>query len=212
MLAVGGLEKGAGAEKGPSSTSPSQDKALLRGSLVIGKGSSLTLLFYSSYKKIKQVNFTLYESRISFDANGNIRKGYAIVIWNWNGPSRAFSAIGTFSVNPDRLSIDQGKILWHTKDRQAPTSVCSKACQPGENRLQRSCHRCRFSCVACPSGTFLNKSGQYAPGGLLSPLPSHLAPLLTPCLLLPSAPCFHLAIPQPLPSQSLFLPVVSKNL
>lgn len=26
--------------------------------------------------------------------------------------------IGTFRVNPDRLSIDQGKIPWHTKDRQ----------------------------------------------------------------------------------------------
>lgn len=55
------------------------------------------------------MNFILYESRISFDANGNIRKGYAIVIWNWNGLSRAFSAIGTFSVKPDGLSIDQGK-------------------------------------------------------------------------------------------------------
>ncbi|NXJ02962.1 TS1R1 protein, partial [Psophia crepitans] len=112
-------------------------------------------------QKIKQVNFTLYKSRISFDANGDIRKGYDIVMWNWSGPSWAFDVIGTFSVNPDRLSIDQGKILWHTKNRQAPTSVCSEACQPGEKRLQQSHHRCCFSCVACPSGTFLNRSDPY---------------------------------------------------
>ncbi|NXW21947.1 TS1R1 protein, partial [Circaetus pectoralis] len=113
-------------------------------------------------QKIKQVNFTLYKSRISFDANGDIYKGYDIVTWDWSSPRWAFNVIGTFRVNPDRLSIDQGKIPWHTKDRQAPTSVCSEACQPGEKRLQQSRHRCCFSCVACPSGTFLNRSDLYS--------------------------------------------------
>uniref|UniRef100_A0A8B9MP18 Taste 1 receptor member 1 n=1 Tax=Accipiter nisus TaxID=211598 RepID=A0A8B9MP18_9AVES len=113
-------------------------------------------------QKIKQVNFTLYKSHISFDANGDICKGYDIITWDWSSPSWAFNVIGTFRVNPDRLSIDQGKILWHTKDRQVPTSVCSEACQPGEKRLQQSRHRCCFSCVACPSGTFLNRSDLYS--------------------------------------------------
>ncbi|XP_032849132.2 taste receptor type 1 member 1 [Tyto alba] len=113
-------------------------------------------------QKVKQVNFTLYKSRISFDANGDIHKGYDIIMWNWSGLSWAFDVIGTFRVNPDRLSIDQGKIVWHTKDQQAPTSVCSKACQPGEKRLQQSRHRCCFSCVACPPGTFLNRSDLYS--------------------------------------------------
>ncbi|NXD86768.1 TS1R1 protein, partial [Halcyon senegalensis] len=112
--------------------------------------------------KIKQVNFTLYKSHISFDANGDIRKGYDIIMWNWSGPSWAFDVIGTFRVNPDRLSIDHVKTLWHTGDRQAPPSVCSEACRPGEKRLQQSRHRCCFSCVACPSGTFLNRSDLYS--------------------------------------------------
>ncbi|NXP55816.1 TS1R1 protein, partial [Heliornis fulica] len=127
-----------------------------------GVCSKGTVYPWQLLQKIKQVNFTLYGSRVSFDANGDIRKGYDIVMWNWSGPSWAFEVIGTFSVNPDRLSIDQGKTLWHTKDGQAPTSVCSEDCQPGEKRLQRSRHRCCFSCVACPSGTFLNRSDPYA--------------------------------------------------
>uniref|UniRef100_A0A8C3QH18 Taste 1 receptor member 1 n=1 Tax=Cyanoderma ruficeps TaxID=181631 RepID=A0A8C3QH18_9PASS len=54
-------------------------------------------------------------------------------------------------------------------------SVCSEACQPGEMRLQQSRHKCCFSCVACPAGTFLNRSdpfdcqacglGEWAPAG-----------------------------------------------
>ncbi|XP_050765226.1 taste receptor type 1 member 1 [Gymnogyps californianus] len=127
-----------------------------------GACSKGTVYPWQLLQKIKQVNFTLYKSRISFDANGDIRKGYDIVMWNWSGPSWAFDVIGTFHVNPDRLSIDRGKIAWHTKDRQAPTSVCSKTCQPGEKRLQRSRHRCCFSCVPCPSGTFLNRSDLYS--------------------------------------------------
>ncbi|NWU51237.1 TS1R1 protein, partial [Dromas ardeola] len=126
-----------------------------------GVCSKGTVYPWQLLQKIKQVNFTLYKSHISFDANGDIRKGYNVIMWNWSGPSWSFNVVGTFSVNPDSLSIDQGKILWHTKDNQAPTSVCSKACQPGEKRLQQSRHRCCFSCVACPAGTFLNRSDLY---------------------------------------------------
>lgn len=80
------------------------------------------LLSYSSVlqllQKIRQVNFTLYKSRISFDTNGDICKGYDIVMWKWSGPNWTSDVIGTFRVNPDRLSIDPGKVLWHTEDGQ----------------------------------------------------------------------------------------------
>ncbi|NXK45155.1 TS1R1 protein, partial [Chauna torquata] len=113
-------------------------------------------------QKIKQVNFSLHNSQISFDANGNIRKGYDIVMWNWRGLRWAFDVVGAFTLNPDRLHIDQGKILWHTKDQQqAPISVCSQPCAAGEKRLQQNRHRCCFSCVACPAGTFLNRTDLY---------------------------------------------------
>ncbi|NXL94937.1 TS1R1 protein, partial [Alectura lathami] len=113
-------------------------------------------------QKIKQVNFSLHKRQISFDANGNIHKGYDIVMWNWRGPSWAFDVVGAFTVNPDRLHIDQSKIQWHTKDHQAPISVCSQPCAAGEKRLQQNRHRCCFSCVACPPGTFLNTTDLYA--------------------------------------------------
>ncbi|NWV27827.1 TS1R1 protein, partial [Origma solitaria] len=126
-----------------------------------GACSKGTVYPWQLLQKIRQVNFTLYKSRISFDDSGDIRKGYDIVMWKWSGPNWASDVIGTFRVNPDRLSLDAGKILWHTTDGQAPNSVCSEACQPGEKRLQQSRHLCCFSCVACPSGTFLNTSDPF---------------------------------------------------
>ncbi|XP_039241582.1 telomere zinc finger-associated protein isoform X2 [Pipra filicauda] len=131
-----------------------------------GACSKGTIYPWQLLQQIRQVNFTLYKSRVSFDTSGDICKGYDIVMWNWSGSSWASDVIGTFHVNPDRLSIDPGKVLWHTKDSQAPTSVCSKACKPGEWRLQQTRHRCCFSCTACPLGTFLNRSGlPPGPGG-----------------------------------------------
>ncbi|XP_039241583.1 telomere zinc finger-associated protein isoform X3 [Pipra filicauda] len=126
-----------------------------------GACSKGTIYPWQLLQQIRQVNFTLYKSRVSFDTSGDICKGYDIVMWNWSGSSWASDVIGTFHVNPDRLSIDPGKVLWHTKDSQAPTSVCSKACKPGEWRLQQTRHRCCFSCTACPLGTFLNRSDPY---------------------------------------------------
>ncbi|NXK85500.1 TS1R1 protein, partial [Formicarius rufipectus] len=128
-----------------------------------GACSKGTIYPWQLLQKIRQVNFTLYKSQVSFDASGDIHKGYDIIMWNWSSQSWAFDVIGTFRVNPDRMNIDPGKVLWHTKDgQQAPTSVCSEACQPGEMRLQQSRHRCCFSCVACPLGTFLNRSDPYS--------------------------------------------------
>ncbi|NWY33643.1 TS1R1 protein, partial [Pheucticus melanocephalus] len=126
-----------------------------------GACSKGTVYPWQLLQKIRQVNFTLYKSRISFDDHGDIHKGYDIVMWKWLGPKWASDVIGTFRVNPDRLSIDPGKILWHTEDGQAPRSVCSEACKPGEMRLQHSHHKCCFSCVACPPGTFLNTSDPF---------------------------------------------------
>ncbi|XP_072773532.1 taste receptor type 1 member 1 [Taeniopygia guttata] len=142
-----------------------------------GACSKGTVYPWQLLQKIKQVNFTLYNSRISFDAHGDIHKGYDIVMWKWLGPNWTSDVIGTFRVNPDRLSIDPGKVLWHTEDGQAPSSVCSEACEPGEMRLQQSHHKCCFSCVVCPPGTFLNTSGQYTTGSDHSPSsPAHILP------------------------------------
>uniref|UniRef100_A0A672V445 Taste 1 receptor member 1 n=1 Tax=Strigops habroptila TaxID=2489341 RepID=A0A672V445_STRHB len=106
-------------------------------------------------QKIKQVNFTLYNNHISFDASGDIRKGYDIIMWNWSGPSWSFAQWGV--PLPAPLAC-----LTLPCSRQAPSSVCTGPCQPGERRLHWNRHRCCFNCMACPPGTFLNTSDPYS--------------------------------------------------
>uniref|UniRef100_A0A8D0H7A9 Taste 1 receptor member 1 n=1 Tax=Sphenodon punctatus TaxID=8508 RepID=A0A8D0H7A9_SPHPU len=112
-------------------------------------------------EEIKHVNFTLYDRQVYFDNNGDLLIGYNIIQWNWDSQDWNFSIIGSFTRNPDRLSIDKHRIRWHTEGNKVPISRCSKACEAGEKRLQQGMHQCCFQCVACPSGTFLNKSDPF---------------------------------------------------
>ncbi|XP_067422771.1 taste receptor type 1 member 1 [Emydura macquarii macquarii] len=112
-------------------------------------------------EKIKQVNFALQKNQLYFDANGDPLIGYDVVMWKWTGLTWSFDVIGSFVRNPDSLNIDWAGSLWHTKDNQVPVSVCSKVCVKGEKRLQVGLHQCCFDCVACPRGTFLNRSDLY---------------------------------------------------
>ncbi|KAJ6666182.1 hypothetical protein lerEdw1_001087 [Lerista edwardsae] len=69
-------------------------------------------------KEVRRVNFSLHHRQIYFDASGDPLTGYNIVLWNWTGPLWSYSVIGSFDRNPDRLSIDGERILWHTEDKQ----------------------------------------------------------------------------------------------
>ncbi|XP_025062161.1 taste receptor type 1 member 1 isoform X3 [Alligator sinensis] len=71
-------------------------------------------------QKIKQVNFSLHKNWIYFDVNGDPMTGYDLIMWKWTGPAWSFDTIGSFSRNPDRLSIDWDRIVWHTEDNQVP--------------------------------------------------------------------------------------------
>uniref|UniRef100_A0A7M4EZ72 Taste 1 receptor member 1 n=1 Tax=Crocodylus porosus TaxID=8502 RepID=A0A7M4EZ72_CROPO len=112
-------------------------------------------------QKIKQVNFSLHKNWVYFDDNGDPITGYDLIMWKWTGSAWSFDTIGSFSRNPNRLSIDWDRIVWHTEDNQVPASICSKPCERGEKRTQVGIHRCCFDCEACPAGTFLNRSDLY---------------------------------------------------
>ncbi|XP_077168881.1 taste receptor type 1 member 1 [Paroedura picta] len=112
-------------------------------------------------KEVKEVNFSVQGRQIYFDSNGDPLIGYDIVQWKWADREWRYDVIATFSSNPSHLTIYRDKLQWHTEDNQVPVSVCSKECAVGEQKVLQGTHQCCFHCVACPSGTFLNKSNPY---------------------------------------------------
>ncbi|XP_070825338.1 taste receptor type 1 member 1 [Chaetodon trifascialis] len=109
---------------------------------------------------LKQVRFSLGNTSVYFDMNGDPPTGYDIICWIWRGTHWSIREVGSFSPDPINLTIDVDQIEWHNTgdSRQVPLSICSPPCPKGHRKLQTGQHTCCFNCMACPAATFLNKS------------------------------------------------------
>ncbi|XP_061833001.1 taste receptor type 1 member 1 [Nerophis lumbriciformis] len=109
---------------------------------------------------LRDVGFSLQNTSVYFDENGDPPTGYDIVTWIWRGTAWSLRVVGSFSPNPRQLTLDEDAIEWHGKDtsRSVPASFCSPPCPKGHRKLMKGQHACCFDCQACPAATFLNIS------------------------------------------------------
>ncbi|XP_038159480.1 taste receptor type 1 member 1 [Cyprinodon tularosa] len=110
---------------------------------------------------LRKVRFSLSNSSVYFDVNGDPPTGYDIISWVWRGTEWSLRVVGSFSPDPITLTIDADLIEWHSKgdsESEVPKSLCSPPCPTGHKKLQTGQHPCCFDCQPCPSATFLNKS------------------------------------------------------
>ncbi|XP_076028146.1 taste receptor type 1 member 1 [Genypterus blacodes] len=106
---------------------------------------------------LKQVRFSVRNTSVYFDQNGDPPTGYDIVAWVWRGTDWSLRCVGSFSPDPISLTIDATQIEWHSNGTPPP-SVCSPACAVGHRQLMKGHHTCCFDCLPCPAATFLNRS------------------------------------------------------
>ncbi|XP_037335321.2 taste receptor type 1 member 1 [Pungitius pungitius] len=109
---------------------------------------------------LKEVKFSLGNTSVNFDTNGDPPPGYDIIVWVWRGMDWSIKEVGSFSPGPIDLSVDADQIEWHGtgNSRTVPLSICSPPCPRGFQKLLTGQHACCFDCQACPSATFLNIS------------------------------------------------------
>ncbi|XP_012732631.2 taste receptor type 1 member 1 [Fundulus heteroclitus] len=110
--------------------------------------------------QLRKVRFSLSNSSVYFDKNGDPPTGYDIVSWVWRGTDWSLRVVGSFTPDPIALTVDAGLIEWHGRGDpgSVPQSFCSPPCPKGHKKLLTGQHACCFDCQACPSATFLNKS------------------------------------------------------
>ncbi|KAM4609904.1 taste receptor type 1 member 1-like [Polymixia lowei] len=110
---------------------------------------------------LKQVRFSVGNSPVYFDENGNPPTEYDIVTWVWRGTDWSLRLVGSFTMDPTTLKVDATQIEWPGTgtSRSVPPSICSPECPAGHRRLQIGRHTCCFDCLPCPAATFVNKTG-----------------------------------------------------
>uniref|UniRef100_A0A3Q3AYU8 Taste receptor, type 1, member 1 n=1 Tax=Kryptolebias marmoratus TaxID=37003 RepID=A0A3Q3AYU8_KRYMA len=115
---------------------------------------------YELLPLLSQVRFSLDNSSVYFDMNGDPPTGYDIVSWIWRGTEWSLRVVGSFTPDPITLTVDPDLIEWHGKEnsQSVPQSFCSPPCPEGHKKLLTGQHSCCFDCQPCPSATFLNKS------------------------------------------------------
>ncbi|KAM6981931.1 taste receptor type 1 member 1 [Tautogolabrus adspersus] len=109
---------------------------------------------------LKEVRFSLDNTSVYFDINGDPPTGYDIISWVWRGAEWSVRKVGSFSPDPILLTVDGAEIEWNNmaNSREVPLSICSPPCPRGHKKLQTGQHICCFDCQACPAATFLNIS------------------------------------------------------
>ncbi|XP_029292061.1 taste receptor type 1 member 1 [Cottoperca gobio] len=109
---------------------------------------------------LKKVRFTLGNTSVYFDMNGDPPTGYDIICWVWKGTDWSLREVGSFIPDPITLIVDADLIEWHDMgdSRSVPLSICSPPCPRGHKKVLTGPHSCCFDCQACPSATFLNTS------------------------------------------------------
>ncbi|XP_033824721.1 taste receptor type 1 member 1 [Periophthalmus magnuspinnatus] len=109
---------------------------------------------------LKRVRFSVDNTSVYFDHNGDPPTGYDIVTWIWRGNAWSLRLLGSFSPDPISLTINEDLIEWHNTEAvdKVPLSICSTPCPTGHKKILTGQHSCCFDCQACPAAHFLNIS------------------------------------------------------
>lgn len=62
---------------------------------------------------LKEVRFSLHNTSVYFDVNGDPPTVYDIVSWVWRGTDWSVRVVGSFSPDPITLTVDADQIKWH---------------------------------------------------------------------------------------------------
>ncbi|XP_044021852.1 G-protein coupled receptor family C group 6 member A-like [Siniperca chuatsi] len=107
--------------------------------------------------EVKNVNFTVNTTHISFDHNGDPYLGYDIVYWNMTESKQGarIKTIGEYW--PDR-KIKVPEDLLGKMNVTVTAYNCSKTCEPGQE-LKKQNRKCCNDCVPCADGEFSAVNG-----------------------------------------------------
>lgn len=64
------------------------------------------------FHQLKQVQFSIRNTSVYFDKNGDPPTGYDIVTWVWTDSRWSFKVVGNYSPGQTELQLDASQIKW----------------------------------------------------------------------------------------------------
>ncbi|KAM4016899.1 LOW QUALITY PROTEIN: taste receptor type 1 member 3-like [Anomaloglossus baeobatrachus] len=106
-------------------------------------------------EKVKNVDFSIFNTSFKFDSSGNPNTGYDIVTHSTS--LMGFSKIGSYNTEMD---LNSTLINWGTP-MNVVSSQCSGNCLRGQVRRVKGTHSCCFDCIDCQEGMFQSSEDEY---------------------------------------------------
>lgn len=113
----------------PQEVSQSKCVFLLNNDVFCHELISLFSVLHQLLPLLKQVWFSLGNSSMYFDVNGDPPTGYDIISWVWRGTDWSLRVVGSFTPDPVTLNMDADQIEWYnTGDSESvrPTDISNK--------------------------------------------------------------------------------------
>ncbi|XP_078134523.1 G-protein coupled receptor family C group 6 member A-like [Sander vitreus] len=107
--------------------------------------------------EIQKVNFTVNNTHIFFDANGDPNVGYDIVRWDMAESSTHIETIGHYL--PDGKLEVPNELVSFMRNVTVTAYNCSKMCKPGQE-LKKLSNQCCKVCVPCAEGEFSDRNDE----------------------------------------------------
>ncbi|XP_078504424.1 extracellular calcium-sensing receptor-like [Lissotriton helveticus] len=112
---------------------------------------------------VKSVHFTTKTGdNVSFDENGDVMAAYNIINVQVQNNTFGFIKVGSFdnrAPEGQKIVVNASTIVWNTRDKQVPRTICTEHCQPGYRKAPREGQPvCCNDCLPCSLGEFTNES------------------------------------------------------
>ncbi|XP_071597193.1 G-protein coupled receptor family C group 6 member A [Heliangelus exortis] len=110
-------------------------------------------------EELKKVSFVDGGKEIKFDANGDMRTSYDVLLWKEIDGHMEITTMAEYDPEKGGFIFEDDEKRREFLGLKKVQSTCSQPCRPGQmKKVTESPHTCCYECVYCPENHYSNKT------------------------------------------------------